>query len=126
MYNQGEIASKERRKVIIFAAATAAVILALIVAIIVVAMNKANRSTNLGGSDNTSFTLDETKPSDSTKKDESKASTVGTVTTKTTNVSPVSEASDLPSTGPADLLPAAALLGGLTTAGTAFALKKRA
>ena len=131
MYNI-EADKKERRKVVIFAGATVALILALIVAIVVVATNKSTR--NVGGNDNASFTISEATEKTDEKAEEKKEekisnsskATVGTVTTKSAPATTASTVTSMPDTGPADLMLLATGMGGLTTAGVAIAMKKRA
>ncbi|MBQ9018009.1 hypothetical protein IJ118_03025 [Candidatus Saccharibacteria bacterium] len=129
MYNQGEIETKERRKVVLFAAATAAVILALIVAIVVVATNKANRNAEVSTTDKASFSIEESGEKSEGDKNESTVGTVSTKASTATTAKPATTttatATDLPSTGPEDLLPLAVSLGGLTTAASAFIVKRR-
>ena len=132
MYN-AEAEKKERRKVVIFAGVTVALILALIVAIVVVATNKSSRK-NIGGTDNGSFTISESTENKDDKEQAAKsedkpASTVGTVTTKpaasTTKPVVTATASDIPNTGPEDMLAVAGILGGVTTAGTAYVMSRK-
>ena len=124
MYYQGEIEKKDRRKVIMIATAIVAVVLVLIVAIIVVATRKSSTAGNVGGNENASFAIDETAKKDEAKEEteeESKESTEVVAVTPaepTTSVAP----SNIPTTGPEDILPTALALGALTTAGTAYAL----
>ena len=126
MYNV-ETEKKERRKVVIFAGVTVALILALIVAIVVVATNKAPVE-NLGGNDNSAFTISEEKKDATTEsKTESKTSSKST-STATAKTSPVAtsatSSSSLPDTGPEDLTVLAGTLGVLTTAGTAMVMRR--
>lgn len=142
MYNQGEIETKERRKVVFFAGATVAVILALIVAIVVVAMNKANRETeSLVGNDldKGSFSLESGEgEGESEDADIDLSGLIGAVSTKpanedaeepaaesTTTETVASAPASMPSTGPEDMLGIAVSLGGLTTAASALVMKKR-
>ncbi|MBQ6593630.1 hypothetical protein IJI00_00975 [Candidatus Saccharibacteria bacterium] len=127
MYNPDEMQAKERRKVIIFAVATVAVILALIVSIVVVATNKT--SVNLGGEENTEFTLVEDKketekPATTTKSASNTNAAASNTTAKTTSPAIVTPTS-VPNTGPEDLLPIALGLGALTTVVTTVVLNKR-
>lgn len=145
MYNQGEIETKERRKVVFFAGATVAVILALIVAIVVVAINKSNRETvGIAGnnSDKGEFSLEASGDDEQSEANEAAdkaaenlaASIVGSVSNQTASEStteaeapaPAPTVTEMPATGAADLLGVALSLGGLTTAGTALAMRKRA
>lgn len=129
MYNYNEVDDKkERRKIISIATAVAVLILVLVVAIIVVATGKSTGK-NLGGDENASFVIEETtEESESSESEESEGSTLGTITTDTVVVEkPTTDKAPeaMPDTGPADLLPIALLLGGLTTAGTTVLMRKR-
>ena len=135
MYYQDEAEKKERRRLITFAVTTVVLILILIVAIVVVATKKAGSNKVTEGvnsefifaEENTNESETEKTEEKTTETEENKSSeTVGTLST-TTNDAPVviSGASDLPTTGPEDLLPLALVLGALTTFGASAAMAKR-
>lgn len=140
MYNT-DVDKKERQKIIAIATATAGLILALVIAIIVVAVQRP--SENLGGEENGSFSISEgtedQKPAEDEKPEESEGSEsedegskLGEISTKPeTTVPEVPGESttdkmpeEITSTGPADVLPMALMLGVLTSVATAAVMKK--
>ena len=136
MYYQGEVEKNDRRKIITVATAIVVVVLILVVAIIVVATRKSGGE-NIGGNDNASFAIEddkdgneseggentENREAEGKKEEEQPASVAETIVVSTKPATSTAEtATEVPTTGPADVLPMALGLGSLTTAGTAYAL----
>ena len=129
MEYQNEVGKNERRKIVFFASATVAIILVLIVSIVVVATRKSTPK-NVGGDTNSTFSLDEsakegekTEEKTETKTETPKTEAKPTATSTQTTTAVVKQ--DLPNTGPADLVGIAGVAGALTTAGTAYVMRRK-
>ena len=124
MNYQSEEDKKARRKLITIAISTVALILILIVAIVVVSIKKP--ATPVATGETTAF---EEEPKEETKTEEEpkEATKVGQITTESTVSTPIvtETVTTMPATGPEDFVPAALLLGSLTTFLTSAYLAKK-
>ena len=130
MYYQTDVEKKERRRIILISIATAILILVLLVAIIVVAAHKSARSgdeeianqTNSGTFDYKEENKTEDKKDEKTETTQTESKPVITTDTAPAVTSTVS---DMPTTGPEDILPLAILLGLGATFVTSYIMSKK-
>ena len=132
---QSETDKKNRRRLLIVGAATVALILILIISIVAVASKKSKSNADKIGSQTSSETISEPGSEGEGEGDDKKTETLTTETKKNEPVAVVSTnptvdaapASDMPTTGPEEILPLAMVLGmGAMYASSAVIAKKNA
>ncbi len=136
MYYQSEADKKNRRRLLIVGIATFALILILIISIIAVASKKSKSSTDKIGSKTSTETIvepgteegtSEEKKTESLSTETKKEEPVAVVETNPTVSTTTTSVSNMPSTGPEEVLPLAFVLGmGAMYASSAIIAKKNA
>jgi len=136
MYYQSEADKKNRRRLLIVGIATFALILILIISIIAVASKKSKSSTDKIGSKTSAETIaepgteegtSEEKKTESLSTETKKEEPVAVIETNPTVSTTTTSVSNMPSTGPEEVLPLAFVLGmGAMYASSAIIAKKNA
>ena len=130
MYYQTDVEKKERRRIIMISIAAAALILILLIAIIVVAAHKSSKNNDISKQTYSAFekkedTNIEKKKEEKTEvevKTEEKTEDKPVISTETTTST---ANSDMPNTGPEEVLPLALVLGLGTTYAASAVMAKR-